>query len=192
VLTGRLLGGAERIGRLRWAGLLVGLAGVALLAAPGLGGGEAWPIAEMVLVVLGYATGPIVLSRYLADVPSMVSMAVCLSVAAVVYLPFAVLTWPASLPSMPALASLGTLALVCTALAFVAFSALIKEVGPDRAMVFTYVNPAIAVVAGVLLLHEPLTWAIASSFGLILIGSVLATVSWRVKVRNRDLCQLEG
>jgi drug/metabolite transporter (DMT)-like permease len=55
------------------------------------------------------------------------------------------------------------------------FFELIKEVGPSRAMVFTYVNPAVAVTAGVVVLGEPLTIVIAVSFALILCGSVLAT-----------------
>jgi len=83
------------------------------------------------------------------------------------------------MPSGRVLAAVVGLAVVCTALAFVAFFALIREVGPARALVFTYVNPAVAVVAGVLLLDEPLTATIVASFGLILAGSVLATGSRR-------------
>ena len=63
---------------------------------------------------------------------------------------------------------------VCTAVAFLVFFALIREIGPVRATVITYVNPAVAVTLGVLLLHERLTGAIAVGFVLILCGSVLA------------------
>ena len=42
-------------------------------------------------------------------------------------------------------------------------------------MVFTYVNPAVAVAAGVAFLSEPFTVTIAVSFALILAGSLLAT-----------------
>ena len=66
------------------------------------------------------------------------------------------------------------LGIVCTAVAFLVFFALIAEVGPVRATVITYVNPAVAVTLGVLLLHEPLTGGIAVGFVLILAGSVLA------------------
>ena len=87
----------------------------------------------------------------------------------------AALTWPPTLPDGPVLAALAGLAVVCTALAFVVFFALIREVGPSRALVFTYINPAVAVTAGVLVLGEPLTATIVVSFALILAGSVLAT-----------------
>jgi drug/metabolite transporter (DMT)-like permease len=73
------------------------------------------------------------------------------------------------------LLAIAALALICTALAFLVFFALIREVGPARALVFTYVNPAVALAAGVLILNEPITvWHLAG-LALILTGSVLAT-----------------
>jgi drug/metabolite transporter (DMT)-like permease len=67
------------------------------------------------------------------------------------------------------------LAAACTAVAFLVFFALIGEVGPNRALVITFVNPAVAVVLGVLLLGEPLTVGMGLGFPLILGGCVLAT-----------------
>ena len=52
---------------------------------------------------------------------------------------------------------------------------LIAEVGAARATVITYVNPAVAVALGVIVLGEPLTVSIVGSFVLILAGSILAT-----------------
>jgi drug/metabolite transporter (DMT)-like permease len=57
------------------------------------------------------------------------------------------------------------------------FFALIREVGAARALVFTYVNPAVALTAGVLVLNEPLTAWNVGALVLILIGCVLATRS---------------
>jgi uncharacterized membrane protein len=108
--------------------------------------------------------------------------AVCLGFAAVVYAPAAALTWPSATPSAKVLASLAGLAVLCTALAFVLFFQLIAEVGPARATVITYVNPAVAVALGVGVLGEPLTPEIIAAFGLILAGSVLATQSGRPAV----------
>jgi len=102
---------------------------------------------------------------------------VCLGAAAVVYAPAAALTWPASTPSLAVLGSLAALGVLCTAIAFVLFFQLIAEVGPARATVITYVNPAVAVALGVAVLGEPLTPAIVAAFVLILAGSVLATRS---------------
>ncbi|MEV5408213.1 EamA family transporter [Thermopolyspora sp. NPDC052614] len=175
VVVGKIAGDRERLGPLRWIGLLVGFAGVALLAAPHLTGGGFWPIVELFIVALGYATAPLLAARKLANVPSMPMTAACLSLAALVYAPAAILTWPAAMPSGQALAAIGGLAVICTVLAFLVFFELIREVGPARATVFTYVNPAVAVVAGVVFLGEPLTPAIVAAFALILGGSVLAT-----------------
>jgi drug/metabolite transporter (DMT)-like permease len=182
VVIARLTGGTvsastERLTSRRWAGLLVGLAGVAVLAAPHLAGGHAWPIAEVLLVAVGYATAPLIAARKLADVPALPMTTVCLILAALIYAPAAAATWPRQLPSGQVLASLAALGVVCTAAAFLVFLRLIKEVGPTRAMVFTYVNPAVAVAGGVLVLGEPFTATIAAAFVLILAGCVLATAS---------------
>lgn len=67
------------------------------------------------------------------------------------------------------------LAVVCTAIAFVLFFALIAEVGPVRATVITYINPAVAALLGVAILDEHFTAGMAAGFALVLVGSVLAT-----------------
>jgi len=162
---------------------------VLLLAAPHLSGGTAWPILELLLVAVGYATAPVIAARKLGDVPNLLITSSCLGLAALVYAVPAAVTWPTALPSTPVLFSLGALAVVCTALAFVLFFELIREVGPARAIVFTYVNPAVAVAAGVLLLGEPLTWPVVASFVLILAGSVLATARQREKVAAAVVAQ---
>ncbi|HEU5110315.1 MAG TPA: EamA family transporter [Micromonosporaceae bacterium] len=175
VVLARLLGDADRLSGARWAGLGLGLAGVIVLAAPELSGGSVRGVLEMLVVAFCYAAGPLLAARRLADVPALPMTAVCLGLAALVYAPPAILTWPAELPSARVIAALAGLAVLCTAVAFVAFFALIREVGTARALVFTYVNPAVAVTAGVILLSEPLTTPILAAFALILVGSVLAT-----------------
>jgi drug/metabolite transporter (DMT)-like permease len=79
------------------------------------------------------------------------------------------------MPSGPVIAAVVTLGVVCTALAFVLFFRLIAEVGPARATVITYVNPAVALVLGVVVLGESFTVVTAIGFALILVGSVLGT-----------------
>jgi drug/metabolite transporter (DMT)-like permease len=185
VIIARLTGGTERLSPRRWAGLLLGLAGVAVLAGPHLGGGRAWPVAEVLLVAVGYATAPLIAARRLADVPALPMTAACLSLAALVYLPAAIVTWPARVPPAKVLAALAALGVVCTACAFIVFLALIREAGTSRAMTFTYVNPAVAVAAGVTLLGEPFTVTIAASFALILGGCLLATAARTRPARGR-------
>ena len=132
-------------------------------------------MSEVLLVALGYATAPLIAARKLADVPALPMTAACLSLGALVWLPAAILAWPQRVPSGRALASLAALGVICTACAFLVFLALIREAGTSRAMVFTYINPAVAVAAGVAFLSEPFTATIAASFALILAGSLLAT-----------------
>jgi drug/metabolite transporter (DMT)-like permease len=79
------------------------------------------------------------------------------------------------MPSTQVLLALAGLAVICTALAFLVFFALIREVGAARALVFTYINPAVALTAGVIVLNEPLTLSNVAALVLILIGCVFAT-----------------
>jgi drug/metabolite transporter (DMT)-like permease len=73
------------------------------------------------------------------------------------------------------LAAVLVLAVICTGLAFLVFFELIAEVGPARATVITYLNPAVAVLLGVLVLDEPFTVVTGLGFVLVLAGAVLAT-----------------
>jgi len=179
-LLGLLIGVSDRLSPARWAGLLVGLGGVALLAGPNLvgshaSGAVARSVGEVLFVALCYATGPLIANRKLDGVPSVAVTAASLSVAAVVYAPLAALDWPSSVPSAKVLLSIAGLAVICTAAAFLIFFRLISEVGPARASVITYINPAIAVSLGVAVLGERVTPTMLLAFGTILVGSVLAT-----------------
>jgi drug/metabolite transporter (DMT)-like permease len=168
-------GGADRLGRAGLLGLLVGLAGVAAIVGGDFGASNVTDLLAVGVVVVCYAIGPAILSRRLGGLPSVGVMALSLALCAVVYAPIAVSQWPAAMPSTNVLASVATLAIVCTAAAFLLFAALIDEIGPVRATVITYVNPAVAAVLGVLVLHETFTVGMAVGFGLVILGSTLAT-----------------
>jgi drug/metabolite transporter (DMT)-like permease len=172
---GRLSGGRDRLTPVRWTGLLIGLGGVGLLVAGGGTHGDAGSVAEVLMVAVCYAIGPLVAARKLSELPPLGLTAACLAVAAIVYAPVAAVTWPSAAPAPKVIAALCTLAVLCTAIAFVVFFALIAEAGPARASVITYVNPAVAVVLGVGVLGEHFTLAMAVAFVAILGGSVLAT-----------------
>ena len=179
IVVTRLAGGTERITPARWLGLAVGTGGVAALALHGIDGFGAWPVIEVLACAVCYAVAPLIAVRRLGDVPSLPMTAACLTFAALVYTGPAVATWPDAVPSGRVLGALVALGLICTALAFVLFFALIREVGNARATVITYVNPAVAIAAGAVFLDESLTWSIGVGFVLILAGSVLATSSPR-------------
>jgi len=174
VVVARIAGSDDRGGgALRYAGLLLGLVGVVLLLGLDVGQAHARALGEMAIVVVGYAVAPVIMARRLSDLPSIPVVTVALSVTALGYLPYAVTHWPAHVTAKVAW-SVVTLGLVCTALAFVLFFALIAAIGPARATVITYVNPAVAVLLGVVLLGENFSLGIAIGFPLILLGSVLA------------------
>jgi drug/metabolite transporter (DMT)-like permease len=174
--------GAERLDARRALGLLVGVAGVAALVGFDVGGGDLWAVAAMGVVAIGYAVGPFILARRLSDLPSLGVIAVSLLISAVVYLPLGLPALPARMPTAGVLWAVAGLAVLCTAIAFVVFFALIAEVGPARATVITFVNPAVALVLGVAFLHERFTLATAVGFILILAGSFLSTRAARPAV----------
>ncbi|HYG68925.1 MAG TPA: DMT family transporter, partial [Anaeromyxobacteraceae bacterium] len=176
VVLSRLAGGHEALGARRVAGLGVGLAGVVALLGLDVGGGDALAIAELAVVAFGYAYAPRIVARSLADLPTLDVTAASLALCAIGYAPFALAGLPAA-PGADAVAAIAVLGVVCTATAFLLFFRLIAEVGPIRATVITYVNPAVAVVAGVLVLGEPFTLGTGIGFVLILAGSWLATGS---------------
>jgi drug/metabolite transporter (DMT)-like permease len=168
-------GGRDHLGRRGLLGLMIGLVGVAAVVGSNVGASDPAAFLEMALVVVGYAVGPAILARRLGGLPSVGVMALSLSLCALVYAPIAAVQRPAVMPSAGALAAIAILGVVCTAVAFVLFSALIAEIGPVRATVITYINPAVASVLGVLVLNESFTVWMAIGLGLVILGSVLAT-----------------
>jgi drug/metabolite transporter (DMT)-like permease len=175
-LAARLSGADERLTPVRLLGMGMGVVGIAALLGLDVGGAHVLPLLAVALTVIGYATAPLVISRALPEVPGVAASSIALFVTAVVYAPFAVpRLGQVADASGPALLSLAGLGAVCTAVALALFFALIREVGPQRALVITFVNPAVAVLLGVALLDEPFTLGIAIGLPVVLVGCVLAT-----------------
>jgi drug/metabolite transporter (DMT)-like permease len=184
VVLAALTGHRDRVDRRAMTGLIVGLVGVALLLGVDVGAGDLRPVGEVGLVALGYAIGPLLAARYFAELSSLALAAVSVALVAVVYAPLAAWQHPASAPGGRVIAAVVALGLVCTALAFVAFFELIKEVGSTRATLITYLNPAVAVVLGVVFLGESFKVGTGVGFALILLGCWLATAPPRVRFRR--------
>jgi len=168
---------AERATGSRLVGLFLGLAGVIALVGIDVAGrgDELLGAAAILLAAFGYAVGPMIYKRKLADLDPRAAMGASLLVASVVLAPLAGVDPPTETPSASALIALVVLGLFCTAAAFVFFGALIAEVGPGRALVITYVAPVVAVALGVTVLGErPGAGAVAGLL-LILAGSWLST-----------------
>jgi drug/metabolite transporter (DMT)-like permease len=178
-------GRREHLGRVGAFGLLLGLAGVAFLVGVDVHGSALSAVAEMAVVVLGYATGATLLGRSLGQLPGLGVVAGSFIVSSAVYAPFAIPALPHHLPAAKVIWSIAGLAVVCTAIAFLLLFALVAEVGSVRATTITYLNPAVAVVAGALVLHEAVTVWTLLGFALVLGGCVLLSRSRRRPVTAR-------
>lgn len=165
--------GHERLEGRRIAGLAIGFAGVATLVGLDVHIDDWLAAAALVLAAVGYGVGPIIIDRKLGDVPPIGVVTASLLLATVIYLPFVPSHWPAQFHA-GAVASVAGLGILCTAIAFMLFFALIAEIGPARATVIAYVNPLVAVALGVMLLKEPFTLGMAIGFPLVIAGSFLA------------------
>ncbi len=166
--------GHERLEPRRVLGLGIGFAGVALLVGIDIHFSDLSAVALTMVVALCYAAGPIIVDRKLNDVPAIGVVTASLIVATLVYAPFAPMVWPEHFPAQAVWSVVG-LGVLCTAAAFLVFFALIAEVGPARATVITYINPAVAIVLGASVLSEPVTLGMVIGFPLVIVGSVLGT-----------------
>lgn len=167
---------ADRPSGLRVLGLVIGLGGVVALLGIDVGGrpNELFGAALVLGATLCYATAPLIVSRYLADLDPLGPVAASLVLATVALLPGAILGWPTALPSPAALVAIVVLGVVCTVLGLVVFFQLIAAAGASRASIITYINPLVAVVIGILALHEHVGAMSLAGLFLILGGSWLA------------------
>jgi len=175
---------SERIGGWRLVGLFTGLAGVALFVGIDIAGcrDELFGALAILGAAFCYAVGPMVLKRHLSDLEPRVTIAASLVVAAVILVPAAAFDPPLVLPPTQAIVALLGLGLLCTAVAFVAYGVLIVEAGAGRALVVTYLNPVVAVAAGMAVRGERPGVGAVFGLALILVGSWLSTegrVPWR-------------
>lgn len=163
--------------RKRLMGLIVGFMGlVAVVGIESLSGKNSlWAIFSILVAALGYALAPNMIMKKLPDISGLTINALAMTMAAVVYAPFAILQWPTGHVSRDSLLSVIALGIFPTAMAFIVFFAVLKEVGPARASLVTYLNTAFAVILGVLILSEPLTLGIVIGLPMVLMGSYLAS-----------------
>jgi drug/metabolite transporter (DMT)-like permease len=173
----RFFGLHERLNVWRALGLIVGLLGVvALLGLGTISTPQQWAgVGCVVLATVGYAIGALIIERHLGDVDSIGPISASLVTASVLLLVPAVLTFPRVFPSAQAIWSVVGLGLLCTATAMLLMFYLISHAGASRASVITYINPIVATLLGMAVLHERLGVGGAIAFVMILCGSWLAT-----------------
>ena len=168
---------SERVAGLRLVGLFTGLAGVVLLLGLDVGGRGSEILGALAILgaTLCYAAGLFIVKRHFSDVNPIGAVAVALGISTVMLAPAGLGSLPGSEAGVGALGSIAVLGAVCSALALILFFSLIADVGATRASVITYVNPAVAVILGVLLLDESLGAAAVAGMLLIIAGSWLST-----------------
>jgi drug/metabolite transporter (DMT)-like permease len=171
------MGRPAQLTGVNWLGIALGMLGVAGLVGLDVSGSDLPSVLEMSVVVIGYAVGPAILSRWMPDLPGVGVVAVSLAGAALFYVPVVMMSqsWPTAWPSTEVIVSIVVLAVVCSALAFLLMVGLIAEIGPVKATTITYVNPAVAIIAGVVVLGERVTIWTVIGFVLVLSGSWLVT-----------------
>ena len=95
--------------------------------------------------------------------------------AALVLLPVAVLTWPATPVSTTAWAAAIIMGVFSTALAYILYFRLIANTSPTKAITVTYLIPLFAMLLGALVIDEPITGSMLVGCAVILLGTALAT-----------------
>jgi len=191
VIAQRLRRTGEHISQRRYFGLGIGAVGVALLVGLDLRGGSITWIGLMMVVCFGYCIGPMILATKLSHVPGVVVVAGATAFVAICWIPWSVVHWPAHV-SGETWSCMAVLSVVCTAAAFLVFFELVKEVGSSRSVVVTYFNTALAVVLGVVGLHETLTSGIIFGFPLVLVGCIFATSRSKEPASSELLGVLSG
>jgi drug/metabolite transporter (DMT)-like permease len=160
-------------------GLAIGFIGVVLLVGIDSLTGTFEPIYLLMLVLaaLGYAIAPAVANMKLQGVPTVGVIGLSLSIVAVFYAVPALSALPGEIgagPHIQGWLSLLGLGVISSALAFVMFFELVKEVGSGRATLVTYPNTAWALLLGIVFLHEPITIGLITGLPLVAVGSYLA------------------
>jgi drug/metabolite transporter (DMT)-like permease len=170
-------------------GLLMGFSGViALIGIDSFSGlvDPLW-VGAVILAAVGYAIAPALISEKIGFVPTAGVISLSMVIVGVIYAIPAAFTLPAEIAAGPAIESwiaILILGVVCTAVAFIIFFALIKEIGPARATLITYLNTLVALVLGVVFLNEPITTGLIIGFPLILLGSWFAGKRHEVKPKK--------
>ncbi|HKA96847.1 MAG TPA: DMT family transporter [Streptosporangiaceae bacterium] len=168
---------SEAVDRRRFAGLVIGFAGVIALLGLDFRGSTAELLGGGAVLVsaLGYAGGALLYRRWLADAPAVAVTALMTAMCSVVFVAPAAVNLPRQVPPVTSVLALVTLGIVNTGLAYWLFYLLIDEAGAVTASVITYVMPVVALLLGVSLLGEKLTIGALAGLILIALGAWLAT-----------------
>jgi drug/metabolite transporter (DMT)-like permease len=169
----------QRVRGSRLAGLVIGFAGVALLVG-GRPSGQITAALAVVFSAICYAAAALYAGRRLGGTSPPVVALGTLMAATLVTLPIGLFQLPDHVTGWKVTASVLTLGIAGTGLAYILYYALISGAGASRAILITYLVPTLAVVYGALLLGEPVTAAAIGGLALVLAGVGLGTGAIRL------------
>ena len=176
MLLAQLFRADENLNRQKLVGVVVGFSGVILLFMLGLLAGVQLTIWGMMATLAGAASygAAFVYSRQnLRGLPPLVGPTAQLMMASLYLVPLALVIekpYTLPLPSTMAVIALLLLVLPSTVLAFVIYYRLMEQTNATTLSLVTYLNPIVATVLGVWVLHEPLGWHVYLGCGSILLG----------------------
>jgi drug/metabolite transporter (DMT)-like permease len=176
----------EKITPAKLAGILLGIGGVAVMsggeAVSGLSG-DLVAVAAMLVATLGYGLSA-VYGRRFAGIDPTVSATCQLSAATLLLLPLMLLVdrpWSIEMPEAAPIAALAALAVLCTALAYIIYWALLVSAGGTNTMLVTLLIPVAALFFAWLLLGEDVS--LVEAGGMTLIGLGLVVIDGRLLQR---------
>lgn len=182
LIVARLVAG-EALTPSRLAGVLLGIAGVAVLMGPEALTANAASLVGMACLLgtaLCYGFSALWMRR-LREIPPLVTSAAQLTCSTLLMAPLAALAdrfWQLPLPGAPALLSVLGLALLATALAYIVFFRISATAGPANVMLVTLLIPVTATALGVVVLDEALTPN--QVIGAVVIASALVVIDGRL------------
>jgi drug/metabolite transporter (DMT)-like permease len=177
----------ERVRGSRLLGLVVGFAGVALLVG-GQPSGSALAGLAVVFSAVCYAATGLYAARRLRHVSPLVTALGTLTAATLATLPVGLFQLPDHVTGWKVTASVLTLGIAGTGLAYILYYGLVAGAGASRAILITYLVPTFALVYGALLLGEPVTAAAVGGLALVLAGVGLGTGAVRLPRPRREPC----
>ena len=158
-------------------GLVVGFVGIIALVGIESITGSSNPkaIAMVILASILYAYAVLMITANLPGVDGIAINGVAMGITCIFYTPIAIAVWPSNPVSVEAISALVALGVFSTAIAFMLFFIVIVEIGAARGSLTTYVNTAVAVVLGIIILDEPITLGIIVGLPMVVLGSFLAS-----------------
>ncbi len=159
----------------RLLGLVVGLVGMGLLAAPGLTaqGSEALGVVLVLVAVLCYAVATTLYAPLQQTYGSLRVTLWVLIVSSAVLLPIGMVGIGRSAVELLPVVALVVLGVVGTGMVWALFMGLIGRVGAVRSSIAGYLIPIFALVLGVLVLDESVSWLQVAGVAIALIGGFL-------------------